>query len=638
MDASMDTIFGHTGLLSQHLDHFEYREEQFRMASLVANALNEEQYLIVEAGTGIGKTLAYLIPAILSKKKVIISTGTKNLQEQIYYNDIPLLHTILPLPFRAAYMKGRTNYLCLNRFERFKSQPTFSFRNEISHFETISHWVHTTLTGDRSELEDIPDDYSIWSEICSDANYCLGQKCHHFKECFLTLLKQKAQQSDIIIVNHHLFFADLMLKATGYGEVIPNHDAVVFDESHQIEEIATHYFGMTVSNYRLDELVRDTLRELKQSGFTLKPFDPLLDRLQSGCTLFFQHFISPQARYRLRQDHLSSEVVTALTSLLNNLIALYSKLDTLSSKTEATEALSRRAREIYQHLTFIVEGKDPAYVYWCEVKGKGIFLKASPIDVGSILNQGLFEHQDTLIFTSATLSTDRNFSYFKNRLGLGQNNDIEELILDSHFDYTKQAILYLPHNLPAPDDQAFTLRAAGEIEDILDVTCGRAFVLFTSYRNMTEIYHHLKDRLPFTLLLQGEKPRSVLLRHFKENINSVLFATSSFWEGVDVQGEALSCVIIDKLPFDPPTEPMVEARIEYITAQGGNAFFSYQIPSAIISLKQGLGRLIRNREDRGVLSILDKRISSRSYGQQFLKSIPPYPITRKLSDIKAILT
>ena len=638
MNESMDSIFGHIGLLSQHLDHFEYREEQFRMASLVARALKEERYLIVEAGTGIGKTLAYLIPAILSKKKVIISTGTKNLQEQIYYNDIPLLHTILPLPFRAAYMKGRTNYLCLNRFEHFTSQPTFSFRSEISHFETISHWVHTTLTGDRSELEDIPDDYAIWSEICSDANYCSGQKCHHFKECFLTLLKQKAQQADIIIVNHHLFFADLMLKANGYGEVIPDHDAVVFDESHQIEEIATHYFGMTVSNYRLEELARDTRRELKQSEFPLKPFNPLLDRLQSGCSLFFQHFISPQARYRLRQHHLTSGMVTALTSLLNNLMALYSKLDTLSSKTEATEALSRRAREMYQHLTFIVEGNDPAYVYWCEIRGKGIFLQASPIDVGSILTQGLFEHKDTLIFTSATLSTDRNFSYFKNRLGLGQKNDIEELILDSHFDYTKQAILYLPHNLPSPDDQAFTLRAASEIEDILDVTCGRAFVLFTSYRNMTEIYHHLKDRLPFTLLLQGEKPRSVLLRHFKENINSVLFATSSFWEGVDVQGEALSCVIIDKLPFDPPTEPMVEARIEHITAQGGNAFLSYQIPSAIISLKQGLGRLIRNREDRGVLSILDKRLSTRSYGQQFLKSIPPYPITRKLSDIKAILT
>jgi len=634
----MENIFGQGGLLSQHLDHFEFREEQFRMACLVENALNKEHYLIVEAGTGIGKTLAYLIPAILSKKKVIISTGTKNLQEQIYYNDIPLLHTILPLPFRAAYMKGRTNYLCLNRFERFKSQPTFSFRSEISHFETISHWVHTTLTGDRSELEDIPDDYSTWSEICSDANYCLGQKCHHFKECFLTLLKQKAQQADIIIVNHHLFFADVMLKTTGYGEVIPQHDAVVFDESHQIEEIATHYFGMTVSNYRIDELVRDTLRELKQSGFSLKPFNPLLDRLQTGCSLFFQHFISPQSRYRLRQHHLTAKVVTALTSLLNNFMALHSKLDTLSSKTEATEALSRRAQEIHQHLTFIAEGKDPAYVYWCEVKGKGIFLKASPIDVGTILNQALFEHKNTLIFTSATLSTDRNFSYFKDRLGLGQEKEIEELILDSHFDYTKQAILYLPHNLPAPDDEEFTRMAAGEIADILDVTCGRAFVLFTSYKNMTEIYHHLKDRIPFTLLLQGEKPRSVLLRHFKENINSVLFATSSFWEGVDVQGEALSCVIIDKLPFDPPTEPMVEARIEYIAAQGGNAFFSYQIPSAIISLKQGLGRLIRNREDRGVLSILDKRLSTRSYGKQFLKSIPPYPITRKRLDIKAILT
>lgn len=633
----MDTIFGNRGLLSQHLDHFEFREEQLRMAGSVEDALQGEHYLIAEAGTGTGKTLAYLIPAILSKKKVLISTGTKNLQEQIYYNDIPFLHTILPLPFRASYMKGRTNYLCLHRFERFKSRPAFSMRSEIAPFEHICRWVHTTSTGDRSELEDIPDDYPVWGEICSDANLCLGQKCHHFKECFLTLLKRKAQQSDIIIVNHHLFFADLMLKATGYGEVIPAHDAIIFDESHQIEEIATYYFGMTVSNYRLDELVRDVLREVKQSRLSPKTFTDLLDRLQRGYALFFRHFIAPQPRYRLRQHHLTPGVVAALTSLLNNLMILCGSLDRLSAKTDGGEALSRRAREIHDQLAFIVEGKDPSYVYWCELRGKGIFLKASPIAVGDILKRELFEHKKSLIFTSATLSTDRNFSYFKDRLGLGGKREVEELILDSPFDYAQQAILYLPRGLPDPDDQAFTLMAAREIEGILTLTRGRAFVLFTSYRSMTELYHELKDKIPFTLLLQGEKPRTLLLKQFKENITSVLFATGSFWEGVDVQGEALSCVIIDRLPFDPPADPMVEARIESITAEGGNAFLTYQIPAAIISLKQGLGRLIRNREDRGVLSILDQRLFTRGYGRQFLKSIPPYPITRRLSDIRAIL-
>ena len=634
----MKAIFGKAGLLAKKIDNFEFRPEQLNMAQAVEQVLQKEHYLIAEAGTGTGKTLAYLIPSLISEKKVVISTGTKNLQEQLYYKDIPLLQEILPLKFRVAYMKGRNNYLCLYRFERFKSQPTFQFPTEISHFENICRWVHTTATGDRSELEAIPDDYSTWNEICSDASLCLGHKCQHFKDCLITLLKQKAQKADIIIVNHHLYFADLMLKATGYGEIIPNHDAVVFDESHQIEEIATHYFGISVSNYRLDELIRDTEKELKRIQCKKKPFNSLIDNLKMFCPTFFQYFFSPQPRYRLQQKDLKPELMNVLASILNNLTAISNGLDNLSSKTEAIEALSRRAQEINQQLTFIIEAKDPTYVYWCEVKGKGIFLKASPIEVGEMLNQHLFDLKETIIFTSATLSTNHNFTYFKERLGLMQREGIEELILESHFDYKKQAILYLPKHLPEPDHQEFTHIAAEEIEHILERTSGRAFVLFTSYKNMVKIYEHLKEKIGFTPLIQGERPKSALLKRFKEDIHSVLFATSSFWEGVDVQGEALSCVIIDKLPFDPPTEPMVEARIEYITSQGVNAFFSYQIPSAIISLKQGLGRLIRNREDRGVLSILDKRLHTRSYGKLFLNSLPPCPTTSNPSDINRIFT
>jgi len=646
-------IFGKKGLLAKSINNFELRPEQLTMAKAVDKTLKEEHYLIAEAGTGTGKTLAYLIPSVLSGRKVVISTATKNLQEQIYYNDIPLLKIILPFKFSAVYMKGRNNYLCLYRFERFKSQPAFQFPADISHFEYICHWVHNTTTGDRSELEDIPDDYTAWGEICSDATICLGQKCSYFKECFLTLLKQKAQKADIIIVNHHLFFADLMLKATGYGEVIPSHDALVFDESHQIEEIATHYFGIMVSNYRLDELIRDTIRELKAAHCKMKPFNPLIDSLQTLCSAFFHCFTplerkphnlrlsgedskSLQSRYRLRQEHLNEEVLTLLASLLNKLTAISSMLNNLSSKSESIEALSRRAQEISQQLTFILEAKDPTYVYWCEVKGKGVFLKASPIEAGAMLNQHLFERKDTIVFTSATLSTNQNFTYFKERLGLAQKEGMEEFIFGSNFDYEKQTILYLPKHLPEPGHEAFALTAAEEIENILQLTSGRAFLLFTSYKNMLKIYEHLKERLLFTPLLQGEKPKSALLKQFKDDIHSVLFATSSFWEGIDVQGESLSCVIIDKLPFDPPTDPMVEARIEYIASQGGNAFFSYQIPSAIISLKQGLGRLIRNREDRGVLSILDNRLHTRSYSKIFLNSLPPCPTTSNLHDINRI--
>jgi ATP-dependent DNA helicase DinG len=667
----VEDIFGKKGLLAKTINHFEFRPEQLKMAQALEKALKEEHYLIAEAGTGTGKTLAYLIPSILSGKKVVISTATKNLQEQLYYKDIPLLQKILPFKFRAAYMKGRSNYLCLHRFNRFKSQPTFQFKTEISHFEDICHWVHTTATGDCSELENIPDDYTTWGEICSDANLCLGQKCSYFKECFITLLKQKAQRADIIIVNHHLFFADLMLKVTGYGEVIPNHDVIVFDESHQIEEIATNYLGFTISNYRLDELIRDTLRELKLAKYDIKPFNSLLENLERLYPAFFQsftplerkplnllptkksntfgqdseprpnalmEFTSSQPRYRLRQEYLTPELITLSASLLNSLTAISSTLANLSPKTEAIEALIRRAQEIGQQLTFVLEMKDPAYVYWCETKGKGVFLKASPIEVGEMLHRHLFEQKDSIIFTSATLSTNQNFSYLKERLGLTGRENIEELILDSHFDYKKQAILYLPKYLPEPGCETFGSMAAEEIEHILELTSGRAFVLFTSYKNMLNVYEHLKGRLQFTLLLQGEKPKSTLLKQFKDDIHSVLFATNSFWEGVDVQGEALSCVIIDKLPFDPPTEPIVEARIEYITSQGDNAFFSYQIPSAIISLKQGLGRLIRNRDDHGVLSILDKRLHTRSYRRLFLNSLPPCPTTSNLPDINKIFT
>lgn len=638
MNRTMDDFFGEKGLLAEQLDHFEFRAEQLQMASAVEQALEGKYYLIAEAGTGTGKTLAYLIPAILSDKKVVISTATKNLQEQIYYSDVPFLQKVLHLNFHAAYMKGRSNYLCFSRFERFKAQPSFLSPIEASYFQDISHWAYNTDTGDRAELEDIPDDYPPWNAICSDANLCLGQKCPHIKKCFITLLKQRAQKSDIIIVNHHLFFADLMLKVKGYGEVIPSFDAVVFDESHQIEEIATYYFGMSVSTYRFDELIRDTLREMKQAGYPVKPFQSLLDKIQSVYLHFFQHFSSPQSRYRLRQHHLTGEVLTSLSSLLNSLTALSTRLDNLSPQTETSEALSRRSGEILNQLSFIVEAQNPAYVYWCEVKGKGIFLRATPIEVGEILNDSLFDENDTIIFTSATLSTDQHFNYFREQLGLSSKKAIKELILDSHFDYAKQAVLYLPQGLPSPDQKTFTLSAAREIEAILQVTRGRAFVLCTSYKNMTEIYDYLKGKLPFKLLLQGEKNKSVLLRDFKQDIDSVLLATASFWEGVDVQGEALSCVIIDKLPFDPPSEPMVEAKIEYITARGGNAFLTYQIPSAIIALKQGLGRLIRNSQDRGILAILDKRIVTKSYGRQFLSSIPACPITDSLSEVKTMLS
>jgi len=625
----MQEILGPRGLLAQAMEVYEYRPQQVEMAEAICKVLRNGDNLVVEAGPGTGKTFAYLVPALYSGTRVVVSTGTKNLQDQIFHKDVPFLKRVLPLRFKVAYMKGRENYLCQRRLKIFRRQPLFETLEEATLFKDIEQWARHTQTGDRDEVEKLPENLQIWREICCSRDHCLGTECPNYKRCFLTRMRQEAAEAHLIVVNHHLFFADLAIRDVG-GEVIPRYSRVIFDEAHQIEEIVTSYFGLTVSNYRVEELTRDVRSELTEGTRISPKLHGVLDALAGKAADLFYLF-QGEERYRLRE--LDPLVVSLLSDIKGELIVLRDHLSEQPWKEEIA-CLLRRSQELEGDLEFILSMGDPSYVYWCENRGRGVFLKASPVDVGPELKRSLYRRVKSLVFTSATLSTHGGFDYFKERLGL---EETDELIVAAPFDFQRQVILYLPQEMPEPTSPAFPQAAAKQIEDILKITKGRAFVLCTSYKNMRDMYRIVEQSVPYHLLIQGERPKHLLLEVFKTDLHSVLFATGSFWEGVDVPGETLSCVIIDKLPFDPPTEPIVQARIERIASQGENPFYHYQVPAAIIALKQGLGRLIRSREDRGVLAILDSRLLTKAYGKIFLQSLPPTPVVHRLQEIRRII-
>ncbi len=631
----MEAIFGSKGRLKTALSGFECRPGQLQMAEAVRKALARRDYLVVEAGTGTGKTLAYLIPALLSGLKVVVSTGTKNLQEQLLLKDLPLIRRCLGQRFKAVVMKGRTNYLCLRRWENLHKLTRYPFPIESSDLNTIAHWLYKTPTGDRAELTMLPEDLPLWSLISSSAEQCLGRRCNRQDDCFIARLRQKAASANLVIVNHHLFFADLAVREKGYGEVIPRYEAVIFDEAHQLEDVATHYFGFAVSTWRAEELLRDAHQTMIIAGKVPRFMYNTIEQCRKLFDRFFSSFwrlpIGINENYRLKPGSIPSKAERCLPDLFNTLTLLATGMRNLKNATDETDRVSQRAEQIRDELGFIMDAADSSFVYWCEPRERGVFLHADPIDISQEMERHLYKKISCLIFTSATLSAAGSFDYFKRRMGL--DPDTEDLSIPTHFDFSSQALLYIPRNAAYPRRPGFIQAVAKEVRKILLASGGRAFVLFTSNHNMIQVFETLKGNLEYSVMLQGERPRSTLLQEFRKDISSVLFATSSFWEGVDVRGEALSCVIIDKLPFALHTDPLVEARIEKIASEGGNPFFDFQIPNAIISLRQGVGRLIRDAKDRGIVAILDGRILYKGYGRLFLKSLSPIPLTRDLGGL-----
>jgi len=649
---SLHEFFSPGGILARSPLPFEYRPGQLEMAKAVERALAERRHLIVEAGTGTGKTLAYLLPSLRTGQRVIVSTGTKALQDQLFFRDVPFLEALLG-ELRVCYMKGRANYLCRRKLFALRDQPILSGLEEIDEYRQIAEWEQVTETGDRAELSGLPESSALWHKLDARTEACLGSTCPDYRRCFITEMRRRALESDLIIVNHHLFFADTAVRlAAGNAPdagVLPEAAAVIFDEAHELEEVASQYFGRSLSNLRFEDLARDTEVLLRgKSSATQIP--ALTQQLRERARLFFAALPMPadgRHPFTNREEFLESsgDLYLAVRSTLK---LIESELERLVDLDETT-GLKNRVALLRSDLEFMLESKATNTVFWLDRRAgpaaapvqrsaprsggaRTTFLQATPIDVSDLLRTQVFEQIPTVVLTSATLTVQGSFEHIRRRLGL---TETRELIVPSHFHYEKQALLYLPPSMPDPREPEFVAAAAKTIERVLRITRGRAFCLFTSYNQMRTLHDLLLPVLDFPLLLHGTAPRKALLEEFRATPNSVLFGTSSFWQGVDVQGEALSCVIIDRLPFAVPSDPVVQARMKAIEESGGKPFFDYQVPEAVLTLKQGFGRLIRSLEDRGVLVLLDPRITRQRYGQIFLQSLPPYRITNTISDVEA---
>ena len=645
---SLHEFFAPGGVLARSALPYEFRRGQLEMAQAVERAFQDNRHLIVEAGTGTGKTLAYLLPALrlcaTTGRRVIISTGTKNLQEQLFFKDVPFLESLLG-PLRVCYMKGRANYLCRHKLFALRNQPILSGLEEISQYQAIAEWEKTTETGDRAEIDDLPEASALWAKLDARSEACLGQTCPDYQRCFITEMRRRAAESDVVIVNHHLFFADMAIRQQAGGApdagVLPEAGVVVFDEAHELEDVASSYFGISLSNLKFEDLARDVETLLRSKGELKSEVVSAAQMIRERARMFFGALPTRTAGgggegrmpFTNREEFLEDHGDVYL-GLLNGLHRMEGELEKLRS-IEESQPLRRRAGTIREQLKFLLESEDRNTVFWLERRSgrhTTTHLQATPIDVSELLRELLFQNYPSVVLTSATLTVQGGFTHMRKRLGL---DEARELVVPSHFRYDRQALLYLPPEMPDPREPSFQEEAAHRIRRMLDITRGRAFCLFTSYQQMRDLYERLLIEVPYPLLLQGTAPRKALLEEFRQTPNAVLFGTSSFWQGVDVQGEALSCVIVDRLPFAVPSDPVVQARMRAIEEAGGRPFFEYQVPSAVIALKQGFGRLIRSLEDRGVLMLLDPRLERQRYGRIFLESLPPYRITQNIADVES---
>jgi ATP-dependent DNA helicase DinG len=631
-----EAFFAPGGRLEEAHPAYRFRAGQSAMADRVHRTLEDGGRLMIEAATGTGKTLAYLVPALAAGRRVIVSTGTKNLQDQIWNHEIPFLSRQTGLPVSACVMKGRDNYLCRYRLAEFEREPLLSDLAEAKWIDVISDWGRATETGDRAEIDELPDQLKLWRDVNARSETCTGSRCAEFEACWLTQLKRRAEDAQLIVVNHHLFFADLALRSA-FGAVLPDYDTVIFDEAHLLEEIATMYFGASAGSGAVEEIARDAEKLAARDGGPAKGGGGA-----AGLRLAAEDFFAP-IRARLgsspgrmtfqtpERGGIDLEVEWA--TLCEALDEIVRESERAQRRSDAAEALPRRVDQLRESLEQILERNDSSFVYGMELRGRrSVALSAQPVDVADPLRHELFDRLYACVLTSATLAVDDKFDFFLRRLGL---DDADTGVVESSFRWNEQAVLYLPEDVPEPRDPRFAERIAEEIDRLAEVTGGRGFALFTSYANMERTAAQLEAEGRWTLIVQGEGSKAALVERFKQTPNALLLGTTSFWHGVDVPGDALSLVVVDKLPFDVPNDPLVAARIERIRDSGGNPFMEYQVPLAVLELKQGLGRLLRRETDRGILAVMDPRLISRRYGKIFLRSLPPYPVVRSVEQARA---
>jgi ATP-dependent DNA helicase DinG len=624
-------VFSEQGPLARELQDYAVRKQQQDMAASIAKAMEHDESLICEAGTGTGKTFAYLVPALLSGKKVIISTGTKHLQDQLFYKDLPVIVRALNLPVNTALLKGRANYLCKYRLVEYEKHNRAMPVQLQDNLHTIRQWSNQTSTGDLAELAELPEQSPIHPGITSTAENCLGQECEFYEECFVLKARRRANEADLVVVNHHLLMADLSLRDTGFGEVLPKAEFIIFDEAHQLPELASEFFGNTVSSRQILELINDTRAAYLTDANDVPGFTEIPDALQTGLQQFRLALGRNERRDAWLEVMQDKKTVAALAELYERLSALEHVLDQLAARSRALENCWKRSGNLLMLLKDFRERESDEYIQWLETRGQGFLLHQTPLDVSEIFQQRLAQHECHCIYTSATLAVGNDFSHFAGQLGLGETGS---QTWASPFDYRTQAMLYMPDDFPDPADTAYTAAVMNAALPVIKASQGHAFILFTSHRALREAAELIMNRIDYPVLVQGDAPRTELLENFRTTKHAVLLGTSSFWEGVDVKGEALSCVIIDKLPFASPDDPVFRARAARMQEQGINPFMDYQLPQAIIALKQGVGRLIRDMNDYGVLMICDPRLRTRSYGRKFLNSLPQMNVTYKIKDVE----
>lgn len=626
-------LLGEGGPLARHIDGFAPRRQQQEMAEAVATAIERGQVLVTEAGTGTGKTYAYLVPALLSGSKVIISTGTRHLQDQLYHRDLPLVKEALDAPVRIALLKGRANYLCLHRLRLFVEEGKAGRGRLAANLTRIQRWARQTRSGDINELSGIPEDSPLWPRVTSTADNCLGQDCPVFSDCHLMAARRRAQEVDILVINHHLLLSDITLSEEGHGDLLPAADSYIVDEAHQLPEIASHFFGQSISSRQLRELARDSVAEQLSEAPDMPTIREACLQLEKASADLHLALGVGERRLAWREIADARPMKLALERLDTALADLEAELELAAMRGKGLENGLKRCQVLRERLAVFSQESDEDHVYWFETRSRAFTLHASPLEVSENFHAYMARCRHAAwVFTSATLAIGERFDHFNRQLGLEPDVTCR---WESPFDFQHQALLYHPAGLPEPHDPGYTRAVIKAVLPVLEASQGRAFLLFTSHRALKEAFDLLQDRTPFPLLVQGSAPRSDLLARFRASGNGVLLGTSSFWEGVDVRGEALSCVVIDKLPFASPGEPLLQARIDAIRRQGGNPFMDYQLPNAIIQLKQGIGRLIRDSHDRGLLMLCDPRLRSKPYGRLFLRSLPNIPQTQNMVDVDA---